>query len=257
MSIQPQKVSRRLAIALLLVSSVGAASTTSPSLLLSDNNGDSVSIPPTGLAVCTDSCATTTSSATTPGNTTWTGTLGVFNVSLAGGQTKPALSPPRANHLEPSRQHGSARRGHRPLHAHRAMERRGFRRNRSRKDDRYRLLLRKRDDFVHGLRRREQLLVWPRNNRRNHRCWRHDQRSRTFCRTLFDDRNRHCHHGSKFILFSDQSQSGGRARPAAHHRLPERKRPIEPCLQFLFRPWRRHSAVLLFRQRHPAHRVRP
>jgi large repetitive protein len=74
-----------------------AATAPPPALTLSDNQGDSVTIDATGTATCAGFCATTLSAAGSPGSVTWAGTLGVFNVSVAGGQSKPALLPSQIN----------------------------------------------------------------------------------------------------------------------------------------------------------------
>jgi hypothetical protein len=62
-------------------------------LVLADANGDSVTIDSSGMPVCAGYCITSSSSAAPAGNVAWSGTLGVFNVSVAGGQSKPALTP--------------------------------------------------------------------------------------------------------------------------------------------------------------------
>ena len=88
-----------LAPAAVLLTPPGASAATStaltaPALTLSDNYGDSVTID-AGTAVCAGACSTSGSSTSTPGNISWSGTLGVFTISVAGGQTKPALQPPQ------------------------------------------------------------------------------------------------------------------------------------------------------------------
>src|SRR5215469_13425495 len=65
---------------------------TAPALTVSDNLGDSVTIDATGVPTCKGVCTTISVSASSPGDITWVGTLGVFTVS-AGGQSKPALPP--------------------------------------------------------------------------------------------------------------------------------------------------------------------
>jgi hypothetical protein len=62
-------------------------------LVLADANGDSVTIDSSGMPVCAGYCITSSSSVAPAGNVTWSGTIGVFNVSVAGGQSKPALTP--------------------------------------------------------------------------------------------------------------------------------------------------------------------
>lgn len=63
---------------------------TPPVLRLSDAFGDSVSIDATGAAACTGYCNTTVASAS-GGSIGWEGTLGMFTIEVAGGQSKPAL----------------------------------------------------------------------------------------------------------------------------------------------------------------------
>ncbi|HEY6347718.1 MAG TPA: putative Ig domain-containing protein [Bryobacteraceae bacterium] len=88
------------AIILLCPSAATAAATTAlvpPALTPSDNAGNSVTIDGTGAATCAGSCTTMISGAGSPGALTWSGQLGLFTISAASGQSKPALSPPQIN----------------------------------------------------------------------------------------------------------------------------------------------------------------
>jgi hypothetical protein len=84
---------------ILLVTSASAAATslTPPALTLSDNYGNSVTIDSTGTATCMGACTTTMPATASSGSVTWAGTLGVFTVSVAGGQSKPALPYAQVN----------------------------------------------------------------------------------------------------------------------------------------------------------------
>jgi hypothetical protein len=65
--------------------------------MLSDNAGNSVIIDSTGAATCIGSCTTTTPATASPGSITWAGTVGVFTIHVAGGQSKPALPSAQIN----------------------------------------------------------------------------------------------------------------------------------------------------------------
>src|SRR5579885_1383653 len=69
-------------------------SATPPELVLSDGLGNSVTIDATGAATCVGTCTTSSSSAAF-GSVNWSGTLGVFTVNTATGNSKPVLTPPQ------------------------------------------------------------------------------------------------------------------------------------------------------------------
>ncbi|HEV3197846.1 MAG TPA: putative Ig domain-containing protein, partial [Bryobacteraceae bacterium] len=88
---------------ILLVISASAADTgltpglTPPALTLSDNFGDSVTIDSTGMVTCAGSGTICMPATASDSSITWSGMLGVFDVSVAGGQSKPALPSAQIN----------------------------------------------------------------------------------------------------------------------------------------------------------------
>jgi hypothetical protein len=87
-----------LASVLLATSAYASVSaSTPPALTLSDNYGNSVAIDSTGAITCAGSGAICNPATASPGSVTWSGTIGIFNISVAGGQSKPALPSAQIN----------------------------------------------------------------------------------------------------------------------------------------------------------------
>jgi len=85
------------ALTLLLAAAASTTSSIPPALTLSDQLGDSVTVDSTGFLTCAGSSVTCAPATVSSGSIVWSGSLGVFTVSLAGGQSKPALAPSQLN----------------------------------------------------------------------------------------------------------------------------------------------------------------